>query len=143
MFAVARRGKFQRLVLAPGKDDILIKLYGCRVLRVNGEFVTLGLDALDGARSDFELLRSAAAEITRLARPAFEPLRGPALMAKISAKGGGLGGARWENSDGDPALPWTLDVGAVVDVVVSPGVFGSFGSCWLVKRIKPHADLIK
>ena len=142
MFTVARRGKFQRLVLAGG-GEVQVRLYGCAVRRVNGEFVTLDLGALDGARSDFELLQSAAAEITRLARPAFEPLCGTSsLVAKISSKGGGLGGARWENSDGDPALPWALEIGRAVDVVVSPGVFGSFGSCWLVKRIKPHSDAV-
>lgn len=136
MFKTEQRGKFRRLVLGNG-DDILVKLYGCSVTRVNGPFVTLALHALDAARSDFDALRAAAAEITRLSRPKFEPLCGTTLVAKVSARGGGLGATRWENEDGDPALPWDLSIGRDVDVLVSPGIFGEFGSCWLVKRIKP------
>ena len=141
-FKTERRGKFQRLVLGNG-DDITIRLYGCFVKRVNGQFVTLALHAIDSERSDFDALRAAAAEITRLARPEFEPLCGSTLITKLTTTGGGgLGSTKWENEDGDPALPWDLAVGREVDVVVSPGIFGDFGSCWLIKRIKPKKDLI-
>ena len=138
-FKTERRGKFQRLVLGNG-DDILIKLYGCTVKRVNGQFVTLALHAVDSERSEVDALKAAAGEITRLARPKFEPMCGSTLITKIAAHGGGLGATKWENEDGNPALPWDLAVGREVDVVVSPGIFGDFGSCWLVKRIKPKKD---
>lgn len=133
------RGKFRQVVDAATGETPQVRLYRARVAKTveaDKPYVTLDLGILETARSDAAKLADVDAFIRKLANPRFSPLLSPeAVIVKMPPKG-----VRWENENGDPALPWPLEAHAVVDVILKPGAFGEFGYCWLVHRVKPHSE---
>ena len=131
------RGRLQHLVVGGGQQPPEARLYGCRVRRApyekNGKtYVVLGVqDAL----GDLDVLHRVDDFVRRQHPGSYSPilLETGAVIAKLTSA------TKYENEDGDPAAPWHVRQDAAVDVVLRPGAFGSFGYCWLVHRLKPHA----
>lgn len=132
------RGKLRQIATAGG-DPVDVTLYACVVTRapyVKGGKTYAGLDA-SAAAGDLDLLRRVDEFVRRQANPAFSPVApGGKLVVKLAP------GLRYENGDGDAALPWNVTEGAVVDVVLRPGAFGDFGYCLLLRRVKPHVERV-
>lgn len=132
------RGKFRQVVDAQTDETPEIKLYRARIAKTvaaDKPYLTLDLGILETPRSNVQKLMDVDAFIGRLASPRFSPLAAETVIVKVPPKG-----VRWENENGDPALPWPVELGAVVDVILKPGAFGEFGYCWLLHRIKPHSE---
>lgn len=127
------RGKFRQLVTSDG-GPVLVKLYRCTVDKApyaknSKTYVTFDITE---ALGNTDILQKVDAFITVEARPAFTPLWGPLVVVKMPLT------ATYENEQGDPTQPFFLNRGDVVDIELSPGAFGKFGYCWLLKRVKPH-----
>jgi hypothetical protein len=135
-----QRGKFRQLVDAQTGETPQVKLYRARVTKTvaaDKPYITLDLGMLEDQRSDAAGLADVDAFIHKLAEPRFSPLSAKTVIVKMPPKD-----VRWENENGDPALPWPVELHAVVDVILKPGAFGEFGYCWLVHRIKPHSERV-
>jgi hypothetical protein len=142
---VQRRGKFRTLVADDG-SPVRAELYNCVVTRTSTgpsgkAYVTLDLTHARGAGRG--VLTSVDARVRREAAPEFSPLAGdvttpgttPAtLVVKVPA--GGC--VKYETREGAADAPFDLASGLAVDAVLKLGVFGSFGYCWIVERVKPH-----
>ncbi len=132
------RGKFRQVVDVQTGETPEIKLYRVRITKTvaaDKPYLTLDLGMLETPRSNAAGLADIDAFIRKLAAPRFSPLFAETVIVKMPPKG-----VRWENENGDPALPWPLELHAVVDVILKPGAFGEFGYCWLLHRIKPHSE---
>ncbi len=131
------RGKFRQLTRANG-DPVEATLHGCEVRRSpyaeNGK--TYAVVGLAEASGDVDALRKVDSFVRASAAPAYSPLSGDALTIKVPDRG-----VSWETEDGHAALDgaFALPAGHRVDVVLRLGAYGSFGYCWLVRRIKPAA----
>lgn len=139
-FDLVSRGTMRRL--ARHGREVAIALYACRVTRPpfskNGK-TYMHLD-LSSAAGDLDALRDADQAICQAARPAFSPVAyaspaGPprAVIVKLTKT------VAYSGADAAPAPPFSPAEGDLVDVVLTPGAFGSFGYCVLVSRLKPHA----
>lgn len=133
------RGKFRQVVDESSGETPTVKLYGLRIAKVPSlqkPYATFDLGLMED-RSESKSLRDIDAFIERAASPRFCPLTAQTIIVKLPPKG-----IWWENVNGDPALPWPMELHAVVDVVLKPGAFGEFGYCWLLHRIKPHSEAL-
>lgn len=137
---VQRRGKFSTLVADDG-SPVRAELYNCVVTRRSAgpsgkAYVTLDLTHARGAGRG--VLAAVDARVRREAAPEFSPLAGdqhtPTLVVKVPPGGW----VKYETRDGDADAPFELVPGLALDVVAKLGVFGSFGYCWIMERVKPH-----
>jgi len=122
-----RRGKFEQLKY----DGKAIELYfdNCTVVREiydNNKYIRLDLSKTSGDKNALRLIHS---YIQKEVNPNFSPLKyafennsWSDIVCKIS-------NASWE------PFEKYLSKGQSVDVVLSPGAFGSFGFCLLIKKI--------
>ena len=132
-FDVVPRGKLRRL--ARHGRDVDIALYACQVTRpphVKHGKTYMELD-LSAAAGDVDTLRAACDAIQTTAKPAFTPVHGSRAVVKL------LKTTVYETAEGSAGTRFVPDTGDLVDVILTPGAFGAFGYCVLVKRIKPHA----
>ena len=136
MFRVVRRGTFDHIFNADGSDVV------CRVYRalLQSAFVKNGKTyvVLDTTRAIGDtLLVCHVDEFVRQRHPrAYRAATRDSMVVKAHD-------TAWLDEDGDPLPPTApRDFGVFkdtyVDVVVTPGAFGSFGYCWLLDAIKPH-----
>ncbi len=135
MFDVVVRGKLRRL--ARHGRDVDIALYACQVTRppyVKHGKTYMELD-VSAAAGDLDILRAADRDIQNTTRPAFSPYNAErsALLVKL------LKTTIYQNDRGVPGAKFMPAHGDLIDVILTPGAFGEFGYCVLVKRIKPHA----
>ena len=120
-----KRGKFHQLTYDGKPVEIPFK--GCVVVRpIYDKYIRLDLSHADGKRGDLLLIHNF---IKQQAKSEFSPLKyadennsWSDIVCKIS-------NASWE-----PYEKY-IDTGDVVDVVFSPGAFGSFGFCLNIKNI--------
>lgn len=135
MLRAVTRGKFRQVTTSSG-DPVSVKLYRCAVDEPphdrNGKRY-VALDVTE-ALGDLDLLRKVDAFIDAAAKPDFTPLLGPVVIVKMPLN------ATYETEDGDPGPAFMLQRGDAVDVELCPGAFGSFGYCWLMRRVKPHVQ---
>lgn len=130
------RGRLRQIARADDGHPVDVGLYAARVLlkpyEKNGK--TYAMLDLTAAAGDLATLRQVDAFVARAANPAFTPLLdgGTRVIVKLQS-------VKYENAQGDAALPWTIEDDMLVDVVLRPGAFGDFGYCWLLHRVKPHA----
>jgi hypothetical protein len=138
------RGRYRQIEFSKNGGPVEITLYGCQVVAAPADkggktYMTLDISG-DDCGGDVDMLHRVddfvAASVPR-GGPAFSPLLpGGRLVVKLPAGGG----VRFETATGDPAPePWAILTNAIVDVVIRPGAFGTFGYCWLLQRIKPAA----
>ena len=133
-FRAVSRGTFRQLALPDG-SPVEIKLFGCMVDRepyVRNDKTYVALDLID-AVGDLDVLRAVDEFIEHAARPEFSPYRPPLVIAKMPAN------VEYATATGEPGSRFDLRRGELVDVLLRPGAFGSFGYCLLVSRVKPHA----
>lgn len=134
---VVTRGKFRQLVSSQG-TPVLVKLYRCAVhtppYAKNGK--TYASFDISGASGQLEVLRQVDDMVHHHAKPAFSPVWGTRLVVKMND-------TKFETPLGDPGPRFELAKGSLVDVELSPGAFGDFGYCWLLKRVKPSAATCK
>lgn len=133
MFEVRVRGKLRRL--ARHGRDVDIALYACQVTRA--PYVKHGKTYMEldfsVAAGDVDTLRAANQAIHAAAKPAFSPVRESAVLVKL------LKTTAYETAQATLGPAFVPNQNDLVDVVLTPGAFGEFGYCVLVKRIKPHA----
>ncbi len=134
-YASVARGSLRQVVDARTRQPVLATLYRCKVAKAPhaiGGKTYVWLDVSDCV-GDVQCLRDVDEFIRREASPRFSPVTESMVIAKLTRA------TRYATDDGSAA--WTMDVtlGDVVDAVLQPGAFGSFGYCVLVNKLKPHA----
>lgn len=116
MFKAVKRGRYEQLTTIDG-TPVVARLAGCTVAKVtesNGKrYATLDASCSTGDR---QLLLDVDDFIRTRARPRFSPMR--MAWACVTTK----------DEVG-------VEPGSVVDVELTPGAFGSFGWCLLLKRV--------
>lgn len=127
------RGKFRQLVTSDGLP-VVATLYACVVDKApylkNGKtYVCLDTS---GAVGDLDLVRKVDAFVDSQAKPDFSPVWGSRLVVKMPAT------LTYATDNGEAGPPFVMNAADVVDVEVTPGAFGKFGYCWLMRRVKPH-----
>lgn len=135
MFDIVVRGKLRRLVRR-GRD-VDMALYACRVERppfVKHGKTYMELD-LSAAAGDLDGLRAADTAIRAAVNPSFSPVRAETRGVIVKL----LKTTSYETDQGNPGPAFVPAQNDLVDVVLTPGAFGQFGYCVLVKRMKPHA----
>jgi hypothetical protein len=117
MFAAKRRGKYEQLEL-DGKP-VVARVRGCVVTKVfesqGKRYATLDMSSAIG---DKQLLLDADEFIRARASPRFSPLR-----------------FAWTQVTVKIVINDELRYGSILDVELSPGAFGAFGWCLLLKKI--------
>lgn len=126
------RGRYHHVVRSPNQP-ILARVYGCTVDKApytkNGK-TYVSFDTTH-AVGDLGTIRDVDNFVYRQARISFSPVWTGCglLIVKIPPT------ARFLSAAGSVSL-FELHRGDVVDIEVEPGAYGSFGYCWLLRRIK-------
>ncbi len=119
MFVAKKRGKFQQLELAGGGGPVIARVRGCVVSKTSESrgkrYATLDMSSAVG---DKRLLLDVDEFIRARAAPRFSPLRFAWTHVTVKI------------ASGDDEV----HRGEILDVDLSPGAFGPFGWCLLLKK---------
>lgn len=139
MYASVTRGRLRQVVDARDRQPVHVTLYRCKVTKaphtIRGKtYVWLDVSGCVGKDPDCaRRLQDVDAYIRREASPRFSPVTESMVIAKLTRA------TQYAADDGTAAWKVDVSLGDLVDVVLQPGAFGSFGYCMLVHKLKPHA----
>lgn len=126
-----KRGRYDQVAFAD-KSKVSAKLDGCVVKKafVSNDGKRYAKFDMSRAIGDKQLLLGVQEHIKQAVNPRFSPLR--FAWEDVTVK---LMATKWEIGD-QPAAAWELREGDVVDLVVSPGAFASFGWCLIATHVR-------
>lgn len=126
-----KRGRYEQVAYAD-KSKVCAELDGCVVKKafVSTDGKRYAKFDMSRAIGDKQLLLAVQDHIREAANPRFSPLR--FAWEDVTVK---LMGTKWEIGD-QPAAAWELREGDVVNLVLTPGAFGSFGWCLIATHVK-------